>query len=348
MKKIYVVTVFNSLNSGSFLQATSLYRAISDLGYEVSFLDTGARNLWKQASVEFVYMLKNKNFAAAFGKYKQAIALTKELKRYNRTKIGKLKESDENVFILGSDEIWNVARKDMAKNPIFWGKGLNMKKCISYAPSINNAKEEHLKQYDFVKEAMDTLFAVSVRDHYSFETLRKITDRDIIEVCDPTLLVDPHDYYDLKSDIKIDNYILVYMYAKAFSKKDVVALKEFAKEKGKKLVAFGSNFKWCDLNVNGTPWDFLSYIEGADYVCTGTFHGTLFSALFKKRFVVVENKNKKVAELLAKFGLSERQTNSDRFKQVLENDYDTEKLSNTLLHLRSNGLHYLKESIERI
>ena len=62
MKKVYVVTVFNSLNSGSFLQATSLYKAISGMGYDVSFLDTGARNLWKRAS-DFA-AIKNETFIA--------------------------------------------------------------------------------------------------------------------------------------------------------------------------------------------------------------------------------------------------------------------------------------------
>ena len=83
MEKVYVITVYNSLNSGSFLQATSLYRAISEIGYEVAFIDTGARNPWKQAAKEFVFMIKKGNFKAAFFKFKQAKLLSGELKKYN-------------------------------------------------------------------------------------------------------------------------------------------------------------------------------------------------------------------------------------------------------------------------
>lgn len=348
MKKLYVVTVFNSLNSGSFLQATSLYKAITGMGYDVSFLDTGARNLWKQASVEFVYMIKNRNVKAAFDKFKQAKKLSDELKKYDVVKVEDLVDTPESVYVLGSDEIWNVARKDMANFPIFWGIGLPLERCISYAPSINIAKEEHVRKYDFVKEALEHLFAVSVRDHYSYETLKKITDREITEVCDPTLLLKEDSYYSLKSSQKLNNYILVYIYAKLFKDEDIQELRRFAKDKNKKLVAFGSNFSWCDVNVNGAPWDFLSYIEGADYVCTGTFHGTLFSALFRKNFVVVGKNSKKVNDLLDKFGLSDRKVDVTSMRQTFENNYDKDKLTNTISLMRESGLKFLKENIDKI
>ena len=348
MKKVYVVTVFNSLNSGSFLQATSLYKAISAMGYDVAFLDTGARNLWKRAGLEAVFMLKKLNCKAAVGKFVQAKKLTDELKNYKVVKLKNLKDTPESVYVLGSDEIWNVARADMAKYPIFWGIGLPLERCISYAPSINISKEEHVKKYDFVKESLEHLFAISVRDHHSYETLKTVTDRDIAEVCDPTLLLKEESYYSLKSSKKLDNYILVYIYAKLFKDEDIQELKRFAREKNKKLVAFGSNFSWCDINVNGAPWDFLSYIEGADYVCTGTFHGTLFSSLFRKNFVVVGGNNRKVNELLDKFELSDRKVNAANMRQVFEKGYDRDALTAKIASMREAGLDYLKDNIDKI
>ncbi len=348
MKKVYIVTVFNSLNSGSFLQATSLYKAIAGMGYDVAFLDTGARNLWKRAGLEAIFMLKKLNLKAVAGKFQQAKRLTDELNKYKVVKIENLVDTPDSVYVLGSDEIWNVARKDMASFPIFWGIGLPLERCISYAPSINTTKEEHLKKYDFVKKSLENLFAISVRDHHSYETLKKVTDREITEVCDPTLLLKEDSYYDLKSSAKLDNYILVYIYAKLFKDEDIQELKRFAKEKNKKLVAFGSNFSWCDVNVNGAPWDFLAYIAGADYVCTGTFHGTLFSSLFRKNFVVVGNNNKKVDELLNRFGLSDRKVNASNMRQVFNTEYDRDKLTGIIAQMRECGLGFLKENIEKI
>ena len=347
MKKVYIVTVFNSLNSGSYLQATSLYKAISNLGYDVSFLDTGARNLLKQAAKESVFMLKKINIKAALGKFKQAKALNRDLKEYKVTKLADLTDVNENAYVLGSDEIWNVARPDMSKYPIFWGKGLPLERCISYAPALNTAKKENLQKFDFVKEALEKLHAVSVRDRYSYDLLKNETDREIAEVCDPTILIAPEEYNKLKKTVKIKDYILVYLYAKAFRNEEKEELIRFARENNKKLVAFGSNFNWCDINVNGSPSDFISYIAGADHVCTGTFHGTLFSALLGKNFAVFGNKTK-VNELLNRFGLKDRKADANNLKRVFESDYDHAKLAETIAQLRTSGLQYLEKNLREI
>lgn len=348
MKKIYVITVFNSLNSGSFLQATSLYKAIERMGYDVAFLDAGARNLSKQARLEALFMLKKLDFKSAKGKFKMAKVLKKELEEFKIEKLSNDIINDKDaVFVLGSDEIWNVARKNMASFPIFWGEGLDLKHALSYAPSLNNATEEELKRYPFVKEAIDNLAFVSARDKYSVDTLEKAFGRKIVQVCDPTLLMQG-DYYKSKlKEVKERNYILVYAYSKAISDKDIAGMKAFARKKGKKLIAFSSNFVWADENVSGSPWDFLSYIHNADYVFTSTFHGTLFSSLFAKNYVVLGNKNKKVGELLDTFGL-DRKASSEEFEEAFDKGYDKALLAEKIEEISTFGYKYLSESINSI
>lgn len=348
MKKVYIVTVFNSMNSGSFLQATSLYRAVESLGYDVAFLDVGARNLLSQALLEASFMLKKLDFKSAGCKFKMASVLKKELKAFKIEKLtDDIKNDEEAVFVLGSDEIWNIARKNMAAYPVFWGEGLNKKHCISYAPSLNNAKEEDLLKYSFTKDSIEKLAFVSARDKYSVDTLEKAFGRKIVQVCDPTLLM-PMSYYESKlSLIKEKDYILVYAYSSAITDRDISGMKEFAKRHNKKLVAFGSNFKWADINVSGSPWDFLSYFYHADYVFTSTFHGTLFSSLFSKNYVVLGDKNKKVGELLDTFGL-DRKADSEAFEAVFEKSYDKEKLTATIEDISMIGRKYLSDSINSI
>ena len=43
--------------------------------------------------------------------------------------------------------------------------------------------------------------------------------------------------------------------------------------------------------VNPSPEEFLGYIKNADYVVTNSFHGTVFSIIFKKVFFVIKNVN---------------------------------------------------------
>lgn len=344
-KKVYIITVYNSLNSGSFLQATSLYRSIEKLGFEVAFLNANIRNLWKSAIVEAGYMIRKLDLKSAFGKFIMASKITKELKAFNIVTLDKIDLNDENnIYILGSDEIWNVARKNMNQFPILWGYGLPMKQCISYAPSLNNATKEQLLSIDYVCEALAKLKNISVRDTYSLSTLQSITNREIVEVCDPTFLMEETYYTNRLKKPKYTDYILIYIYSKNENEHDIQALKDFAKSKKKKLIAFGSNMKWCDINVTGTPWDFLSYIYYADYVCTSTFHGTLFSAFFGKQFAVIGNRNRKVDELLQKLCLN-RKTDSNGLSAMLDLKYDFEGVKQSISGLRDGGVLFLNDNL---
>lgn len=342
--KVHIVTVYNSLNPGSFLQAASLYKAVEALGYDVAFYKTGARSLYKSALIESIYMLKKGDIKSMLSKFKMAKLFIKELKNY---KISKNFDENNDLFVLGSDEIWNVARKNMADYPIFWGEGLPQERCISYAPSLNNATEEELKQYSYISKAMEKLSAISVRDSYSKETLSKITDREIVEVCDPTLLLTKNEHENALNPVKHKDYIFVYVYAKAVSDEDIKAIRAFAKEKGKKLIAFGSAHKWCDENVFGTAYDFMSYIKNADYVCTSTFHGTIFSIIFQKQFAVLGNKNRKVAELLNTIGI-DRHAKSDTLRIVLDTEYNKADVFEKQEALKNASFDYLKKALNSI
>ena len=343
-KNIYIVTVYNSLNPGSFLQASSLYNSLASLGYQVCFLKTGARSLIKQTFLSVVFMFKQRKFADIIPKIKMGFAFAKQLKDYY---IADAQMKENEIYILGSDEIWNVARRDMAAYPIFWGGGLALERCISYAPSLNNTTAEQLKQYEYAYSSLEKMYSISVRDSYSKKVLQEITDREIAVVCDPTVLLSADEY---KKKVKVcpdKGYILIYIYNRAVSQEDIDAIITFAKHKGKKLISFGSVHKWCDKNVKGTAYDFLMYINHADYVCTSTFHGTMFSAIFHKQFAVLGTKNRKVSELLDVLEL-ERRASKETLRQVLEADYDHQKLSNRLDELRQAGLKYLQNSIEML
>lgn len=344
-KKVYVVTVYNSLNPGSFLQATALYRVLNNAGYEVSFLKTGARSLFKQAIIESIYMIKKMQITSVISKFISAHKFAKRLSSY---KVRKTFDRDKDIFVLGSDEIWNVSRKNMAQHPIFWGEGLPIERCVSYAPSINNATEIDLNKYSFVKQCLDKMHAISVRDSYSKTMLNKFTNKNIVQVCDPTVLLPREEYLNFENECPYSNYILVYIYNKAVSKQDIDAIVEFAKKKNKKLISFGANYKWCDINVKGEPYDFISYIHHADYVCTSTFHGTMLSIIYQKQFAVLGKKNRKVLELLETVKLSTRQADAFTLNEILELDYNHKECEARLDELRRESIEFLMTSIETI
>jgi hypothetical protein len=54
------------------------------------------------------------------------------------------------------------------------------------------------------------------------------------------------------------------------------------------------------------PREFLTYIRDAQLVLTNSFHGTVFSILFEKKFYSVYETNGRIENLLGFLGLSDR------------------------------------------
>lgn len=342
--KVKIVTVYNSLNPGSFLQATSLYQAVNSLGYNCSFFNTKSRNLRKRAFLESLYLLKKGRLKAVVEKYKTVNVYLKALSEY------KIEDdiAEDDIYVLGSDEIWNVARENMAKYPVFWGQGLDYKRCLSYAPSLNNATADDLTEYNFVKEALENLSAISVRDSFSKEQLSSLTNRPVELVCDPTVLVYPDRYATVPEECELNSYILVYIYANSgITQKQIDEVTSFARENGKMIVAFGASVKWADKFVNGSAEDFLKYIKNADYVCTSTFHGTMLSLIFQKQFAVFGRKNRKVKELMDTMQI-DRQVEDGTVETVLTTVYDYQACDGKLRNLHDYGINYLKEQISAL
>ena len=75
-----------------------------------------------------------------------------------------------------------------------------------------------------------------------------------------------------------------------------------------RIVEFGSVY----------PFLFVSYYSKANYVITNTFHGTIFSIIFRKQFIVAATGKKKILELLKKFKLEQRNTDTNMYEKINE------------------------------
>ena len=109
-------------------------------------------------------------------------------------------------------------------------------------------------------------------------------------------------------------------------------IKRFADFKGKKIISVCMYNDWCDKNATASPLEFLSLLYHADYIITSTFHGTIFSILFHKKFGVFANGNYKITELLSMVGLmkhdiTEQYNISDNMDEVIDYDNVDDKIT---------------------
>lgn len=344
--KVGIVTVYNSLNCGSFLQSYALQTILEQMGYEAFFVDAKTRKPLKVTVAKAINALKKFDFSLCIYLFQEYFSYYRALKLLNVDH--NTLDNKETYYVLGSDEIWNVKRLQMKEFPIFWGEGLPLDRCISYAPSINNSKADDFYDISSFQHNIRQLHAVSVRDNISYSELKKIFPELGISICcDPTVLLEKKDYDVLDKHIGQGEFVFVYDYDRKREKENEAIIR-FANEKGLKLVIMGEQ-SWGDVRIPRDPYSFISLIRSAKYVITGTFHGTMFSILNGKQFASIARTNKKIYEILDEYGLSDRVFDQDGNKtltEILDTPYDLSKVKEILEIKKHRGKAFLQEALK--
>ena len=280
------MTVYDSMNYGSFLQAYALKTFLEKEQHEVSFLKWNKnKNIaWNSVIKPIVFRksISIRGIKAGMGR----IESFKSIKGYFR-------ETDTvrglDLIIVGSDTLWDVARTNF-RDKALYGCFESDIPVISYAVSCSESTEDDFKKYLEITKSIRCFKNILVRDYHTKTVVKKSLGIDSEIVCDPTLLVNENTWklYPIKKDLS--NIILVYTYE--FSSEIIGHLKKFSREKELKLVSLCIYQPWCELHLNCTPLEFPSYLKLARYVVTNTFHGTIFSVLSESNLISVKNGNK--------------------------------------------------------
>lgn len=306
--KIGLITVHCSINAGASLQAYALSKVLYELGYEVELIDYRP-----------YYFTSGWDSLVATGNFKQLIKyilfggeLRKEIKTYKEFETSRLpikskvyKSLDDfnynmpecDVFLCGSDQIWNpqhthydpVMELEFAKR--------NGKPCYSYAASIG---QDILKEKDieFLKKYVSDFNRISVREETAKDILiNEIGLQKVERHIDPTLLLSQEQWRELSSDAhrKIKGkYILFYPLANnEIAEQILVKLKEKYKLP---VVAMSRKIKKSEIvDVqlrHFSPEDFVALIDHAEYVVTNSFHGCVFSLILEKKLISYKNKQR--------------------------------------------------------
>jgi hypothetical protein len=348
---VCIVTLYNSENCGSFLQAYVLGKVVSDLGHNVTYFERKMSGTYFSTNV-FIKNIVKKIIYSSLQEAKFLVVkrntFAKANKIFNITKDNKKALEKIDCFILGSDTIWYI-EKEYFKDTInvFWGNKFNFSKVISYAPSIDNTSDKTLENTPCVKEALENMQQISVRDRRSHDAICKITCKPVSVVCDPTMLWSSEEYSLIMSKCPHNGFILLYLF---YDSVDLITAKriiEFAHSLNKIVISLGRYYDWCDYSIPYNPYDFLSYYANADYVITNTFHGTIFSIIFNKKFVCSPDNKSKIIELLTQMELMERKMSiKDDFIEILISDIDYNAVNRRVELIRKQSIKFLMNSLE--
>lgn len=304
--KIGLLTWYKNDNYGSALQAYSLHKILNRFG-ECDIVNYSGSHT-PEKSIDFylrqIYKIYERYIKRAQRKrflgeiklrnikfqsfYSNNFTFTNKCVSYDD--LHKL-QSEYDAFICGSDQIWNPK---FYSNINFLGFVDDSNRIIPYAPSIGVDSLLNLKSTSDIKKNLKRFKYLSVRENTGKKAIKELINRDAVVCCDPTILIGKKYWNNLiKYEQENEPYILCYFLA---DKKKYWRYVEKLKNEldiDIKVIPINQNDidRNCDYLSEVGPFELLSYIKNAKYVCTDSFHGTIFSIMFETPFTVLKRFN---------------------------------------------------------
>jgi hypothetical protein len=362
--KIGILTAHYPLNYGAVLQAFALQEHLKELGHTVTIINYRSKYLHKQFSVLNIENILQSRNILAFIKLcivrciiipKRFIRLC-SFNKFSKSKLNLSKivkadsiPSDFDVYILGSDQIWN-SEVFGGFDTVYFGDFPVTKgsKIVSYAASMSTAPLTAEQQDFFVKE-LKRIDVISVRESILSDTLQPLSDKKIYTVLDPTLLLSSF-HWDafLSKPVKKGKYILLYQVR--YSPASVTIAQDIARQLNGDVIEIAptvNNWRIRKNNIQGAgPDTFIRLIKYASCIVTTSFHGTVFSVIFNKPFYSLklnDDRDSRVACLLESLGLSDRFITEDKRPAFSKIDYT--KANVALDNLRKISNQYIQNAI---
>lgn len=322
MKKIANITWITYKNYGTFLQAYALQQYIKSLGFQSAILDDKSIILrtfnWRW-EIKRIFCRMTKAYRMFSRSEKTSDKLFENFKNdhlvieKNISNIDYL-NSEYDCFVCGSDQIWNPFS---LKNPkaVFFYANFATKKRIAYGPSIGVSAipSEYIKQFT---ELIQRFQFLSAREEQGGKIMKELAGKEVSTVVDPTLLLEQEEWDKLIKNDKqcTQKYILGYFLTP--NPNYINAAKNYAQQMGYKFWMLYTDQSYdaiADNLITAGPIEFLRAIRNAQFVLTDSFHGSIFSSIFRVQFITFKrfintttSQNSRVENLLKLMNIPER------------------------------------------
>ena len=341
-KKVGIMTFHSVMNYGSSLQAIAMQNIMLDLGFDAELIDyrpvATVENTSKVEKLKKLKSIKIWKKHIAYRLFAKRVGFScarrSREEKYNDFFEKNMKLSDRCVnreellevaktydyLVCGSDQIWNPNYLS-GDYSYFLDFCNDVDKKIAYAPSIAVGKIKDKDKEQFINCVKNFKY-VSVREKGSVELLKEIAGVSAQVVLDPTMLVDEITWEQYCDKEKRDElYILSYFLGGNVEYQRAVL--ELKKLTGYKILNIPHMHLWSareyydfgdERLIDVGPAEFLSLIKNAAYVCTDSFHGSVFSILNEKKFFAfkrysdssIDSENSRIYTLLDMLEVEDR------------------------------------------
>jgi hypothetical protein len=287
--KISILTHPLGANYGGILQAFALCSYLQKQGHEVIVLNRNS-NLTFIKRLMKVIMVALHHPRYNHPRYKHLTRFVKKHIPYSRpfyTSVQMtnfVQKNNVQAAIVGSDQVWRTSFAMSYGFDYFLAFVPAGVKRLSYAASFGLSKWEYTEeQTRKIQQFVKGFDAISVREDEGIVFCQKYLNVKADHVLDPTMLLNAEDYASVTSPrIVLEDYVFVYWLGSIEEKQKAITE---IKINNKKLIDI--SLRECKSLIPIEDW--LSYIKYADRIVTDSFHGCVFSILFRKQFSCCTN-----------------------------------------------------------
>lgn len=363
--KCGIVTFHSAHNYGSVLQSYAMVMTMKKMGLDAELIDfrhphtTDAYEwrLWTPYK-NWRWNLKDIALRGIMGIGKNREQVFKDFIDHQLPKSDRVSGYKEippqkyDVLVCGSDQIWNPVSTG-ENDPIYFLDFGNTKCKFSYAASAGSCKfpqEEHDKYAAYLKH----LKSIGVREVFLQNYLKEEFGVDSVVNPDPTLLLNAEEWAGIEKVYPNlpEQYLLVYTLAK------VDETLAFAHQVGTKLGLpvvqicntrglKGKSKKNVDYNImDASPQQFLWLFHHANFIVTNTFHGNMFSVIFRKNFVHydVNGNDSRITTLHEAIGLKKSRMIKN-IEDIKEKQINYNLIEDSINAYANKGIQFIKSNL---
>ena len=389
MEKVGIVSCYFHPNYGSMLQAYATQKILDDLGIENETIcidgikpamnktktryylrqftnpDILAGTIWRIGKRTLYKKLKKDTFGRqvsirntcfeAFSKGKFRISRPYA----SRAELTAASRKQYSTVLVGSDQLWLPSNIEADYYTLTWVPDEVNK--IAYATSfgvsflpayLNEKTTAFLKRIEHI----------AVREEKGCELVQQYTGRKVPLVCDPTLLFTAEDWMCIQKEEPIVSGNYIFCYFLGNNTEDRAFAKRLREKTGYKIVALLHLDEYikadCDY-ADETPYDvgpgeFVNLIRNAAYICTDSFHGSVFSILYQKQFFTsmrirkegVLCTNSRIDSLFDTLGVTGRKIDgSEDVEECMTRTLDYSVIHHKIAAFREESLQYLRDAL---
>ena len=304
MMDIKVITRHAPSNYGSLLQSIATIRILESLGHECRIIDyvrpdeTGFRGTmtslagkprWNSNPVLRAAYLLVRCPEDILAERKFSKMRHKHLKLTERCSTKEqLGQLEADLFVTGSDQVWGPTQNGTYDPAYFLSFVNESKRKAAYAASFGRTRFTDAVAEDY-RRRLRQYARISVREDSAAELLRSWDITCAGQVLDPTLMLTGSDWSKYISHEQSGGYVLIYQIHNDRQLGRYAS--RFARHAGLPLVRVSASLHQIAREGHFVflpgIGKFLSYIKGAAYIITDSFHGTAFALNFNRQFIEI-------------------------------------------------------------